>query len=221
MKRQKHFPNGCLKDDKGSVFRFADHENTILCTIISQLEKSDEHDKAELIYFLKTITHSTKANVTVWKGDRDMIDLRKIILDYYYNPLTKGSNSIKYILPTAINSSLFLQNKYQQSIRDIGVSSKNFTSDHIWLQRDESGFINPYIALPPLFKDWTNEQLDGLLSEMDSIADGGAALTAYAKLQYIDMPDRERKELLQGLLKYCELDTLAMVMIYEHLKHDF
>jgi hypothetical protein len=44
------------------------------------------------------------------------------------------------------------------------------------------------------------------------------ALTAYAKLQYVDMTDKERDELTSGLKKYCELDTLAMVMIYEHFR---
>ena len=32
------------------------------------------------------------------------------------------------------------------------------------------------------------------------------------------MSKEERLELKSGLLKYCELDTLAMVMIYEHLR---
>jgi hypothetical protein len=32
------------------------------------------------------------------------------------------------------------------------------------------------------------------------------------------MTDKERNEITSGLLKYCELDTLAMVMIYEHLE---
>ena len=31
------------------------------------------------------------------------------------------------------------------------------------------------------------------------------------------MSEKERAEITKGLLKYCELDTLAMVMIYEHL----
>jgi hypothetical protein len=44
------------------------------------------------------------------------------------------------------------------------------------------------------------------------------ALTAYGKLQYVDMTDRERAELVSGLKKYCELDTLAMVMLYEHFR---
>lgn len=38
---------------------------------------------------------------------------------------------------------------------------------------------------------------------------------AYAKMQFEHMSDYERDGLKAGLLKYCELDTLAMVMIYE------
>jgi hypothetical protein len=72
--------------------------------------------------------------------------------------------------------------------------------------------------LPPLFEGWTESELEENVSEMDGIADGGMALTAYAKLQYQDMTDKERDEITSGLLKYCELDTLAMVMIYEHFK---
>jgi hypothetical protein len=34
------------------------------------------------------------------------------------------------------------------------------------------------------------------------------------------MKDSERVELSKALLKYCELDTLAMVMIFEHFKED-
>jgi len=55
---------------------------------------------------------------------------------------------------------------------------------------------------------------------MENIADGSAALTAYSKLQYVDMTTKEREGIMQGLLKYCELDTLAMVMIYEHFRND-
>jgi hypothetical protein len=40
-------------------------------------------------------------------------------------------------------------------------------------------------------------------------------MTAYARLQFEDMSEYERQEVRRALLKYCELDTLAMVMIYE------
>ena len=56
------------------------------------------------------------------------------------------------------------------------------------------------------------------MSNIDNIDDGGAALTAYGKIQYTDMTEKERVDIADALKRYCELDTLAMVMIYEHLK---
>jgi hypothetical protein len=70
--------------------------------------------------------------------------------------------------------------------------------------------------LPPIFEGWSDLEILDNLSDIENIADGGAALTAYSKLQFQDMSEKEREEITQGLLKYCELDTLAMVMIYEH-----
>ncbi len=72
--------------------------------------------------------------------------------------------------------------------------------------------------LPKVFDNWTEEEIEMSLSEIEDIDNGGAALTAYGKLQYTDMSAEERKELSSALLKYCELDTLAMVMIYEYFK---
>jgi hypothetical protein len=207
-----------LKHDNGSVFRFATHENSIINAIIQQLENSSEADKEELISFLKSITVSKKDSVQSWEGERKMIDLNVIVKDYYYNPYTKGSNSIKAVLPASLNSSAFLQSKYANKLEQINVSSKNFKGNHVWLSIQNNMLINPYKMLPSLYGGWGNDEKDETISEIESIADGGEALTAYAKLQYEDMTEKERNEITSGLLKYCELDTLAMVMIYEHLK---
>jgi len=45
-----------------------------------------------------------------------------------------------------------------------------------------------------------------------------AALVAYAFLQYVELPEKEREAIIDGLYRYCELDNLAMVMIYEGLR---
>ena len=206
-----------LENDNGTIFRFATHEISILNAIIVQLNASDEEDKVELIAFLKTITNSTKDSVDDWEGDRNMVDLNKIVKEYYYNPHTKGSNSIKAVLPASLNSSAYLKQKYCQPIGAINLTSTNFDDNHIWLKIDKNEVVNPYKMLPPVFDGWTALELQENLSEIDGIADGGAALTAYAKLQYQDMSEKERGEITKGLLKYCELDTLAMVMFYEHL----
>ena len=72
--------------------------------------------------------------------------------------------------------------------------------------------------MPPVFDNWTEEEIESSISEITDINEGGAALTAYGKLQYTDMEQGEIDEITSSLLKYCELDTLAMVMIYEHFK---
>ena len=51
-----------------------------------------------------------------------------------------------------------------------------------------------------------------------NIADGGAAMTAYALLQFYNITEVESKHIYEGLLRYCELDTIAMVMIWEYWK---
>lgn len=205
-----------IGNDRGTVFKYATHENTILNAISEQLKDSNEADAAELISFIKDISHSKSDSVDKWKGERDMVDLRDVIMRYYYNPLTKGSNSLKFVLPAILNTSEYLQNKYSKPISDIGLSSLNLSDNHIWLEFEEGIIQNPYKKLPKLFDEWTPEQMDELVSGMDELADGGAALTAYGKMQYADISEAERNELSTALLKYCELDTLAMVMLYEH-----
>ncbi len=210
-----------LSNDEGTIFRFAAHENTIVNAIISQLQSSYELDTQELVSFLKSISTATKNNVEQWNGERNVVDLNKVVKDYYYNPLTKGSNSIKAVLPASLHSSRYLKKKYSQPIGEINVGSTNFEKNQIWLEKNGDTITNPYKMLPPLFDGWSMLDLDNTISELDGIADGGAALTAYAKLQYVDIAQNERDEITSALLKYCELDTLAMVMIYEHFRYDF
>lgn len=40
-------------------------------------------------------------------------------------------------------------------------------------------------------------------------------MTAYARLQFSEIPQTAREAPRQALLRYCELDSLAMVMIWE------
>lgn len=207
-----------LEKDNGTIFKYSNHENTILNAIYVQLLESDEIDKDQLIKFIHSISHSKSDSTVEWKGNRDMVDLWDVEKRYYYNPLTKGSNSIKAVLPASLSSSKFLQEKYSKPLNQINVTSKNFSENHIWLEIEDDIVKSPYKMLPSLFDGWSEEQIENTLSEIEDISNGGAALTAYGKLQYTDMEQSEIVELTSALLKYCELDTLAMVMIYEHFK---
>lgn len=207
-----------LDSDNGTIFRFHNHENTILNAIHVQLLKSDEKDKDSLINFIEHISHSTRNSAQKWQGKRDMVDLWVIAKSFYFNPLTNGSNSLKDLLPASINSSNFLKDKYSKPIDEIQLITTNFPTDFIWLAQDEEKVINPYKRLPPVFDDWTEVEIENSISDIEDINDGGAALTAYGKLQYTDMEQAEIEQITSALLKYCELDTLAMVMLYEHFK---
>ena len=50
------------------------------------------------------------------------------------------------------------------------------------------------------------------------IGDGGTASAEFFKITYEDCSDEEKKKVRDNLLKYCELDTLAEVMIVERLR---
>ena len=206
-----------LSKDNGSIFRYHNHENSYLNMIYRQLQRREDApaDKEELKDFILEITHDKASE---HEGQRDMIDLYKLVLQYYYSPLAKGSNSLKQILPAIIAESDFLKTKYGQPGvygKNKQVHSLNF-EDHIWIQSEFKN--NPYKTLPKVFENYDMETLDLLVKDMDGLADGGAAMTAYNYLQFSDIPLDQRKSINDALLRYCELDTLAMVMLLEGWK---
>lgn len=208
-----------LSVNQGTVFQYSPYENTTLNQIKVQLESSNESDKLELIEFIKTVTIPPKDKYykgECWIPSRSMVDLCEVIKAYYYNPYTKGSNSIKAVLPAIFESSLFIRDKYSKPIKNIRLTSLNFSANHIWLNKKNNKVIDPYKSLGKPFEKW-DESIERM-SDIEEINNGGAALTAYGLTQYTDMSEAERNRLKASLLKYCELDTLAMVMVYEHLK---
>lgn len=206
-----------LEQDNGSIFRYSNHENTVLNHIANQLSTSAETDRDELITFIQSITRSTGSKSKT-EGPRAMVDLLELVKFYYYDPATNGSNSIKAVLPAILNSSAYLQELYGDSIYGtLQMPSHNF-HHHCWIKKAGDKVIDPYQQLPKLFADASEHDI-ALLSEEDELNNGGLALSAYGKLQFTEMSDYERQALEAALLKYCELDTLAMVMIYQGWQH--
>lgn len=204
-----------LEHDQGTIFKYSPHENTYLNMIEKQLQadESEIEDQEALSQFIHEITESkTEKRV----GPRNMVDLLEVVKKYYYDPYMKGSNSIKVVLPAILNASEHLQEKYKKPLygSEDGIQSLNFTNQ-IWIQFDEHGRVkDPYQLLPKLFQDISDRDYEHLHLHED-LNNGGAAMTAYERLQFEEIPEDIRAEVEKGMLKYCELDTLAMVMIYE------
>ena len=94
--------------------------------------------------------------------------------------------------------------------------SLNFTSPQgfAWIVVAVDGSVSdPYDRLKAMARDMLPEGIDA--GDASIIAEGGAAATAYARLQFEQMDVQTRERIKSALLRYCELDTLAMAMIME------
>jgi hypothetical protein len=67
-------------------------------------------------------------------------------------------------------------------------------------------------VLPALFKDDPSLNYHNL----DEVHNGSEAMSAYSNMGKLSI--EEQNKLRHNLLKYCELDTYAMVKIYDKLK---
>lgn len=201
-----------LEGDSGTIFRYSHHENSVLNQIAEQLQLSQEQDKDELVAFIQSITHNTKEERY---GERDMVDLCEVVVRYYYDPSMRGSNSIKVVLPAVLRS-CNLQKLYEKPYREY-VSSPNFAEFDFslinYLDTSQTEVGNPYKYLPTIGAELLEE---GETSDSeDRINNGGLANANYAKLQYDGLSEAEKLKLKNALLRYCELDTMAMVLIYK------
>lgn len=203
-----------LGSDDGTILRWATHENSVLRDIFDQLGTDPQApaDKAALQAFILDITTDGDRI-----GRRSMVDLCRIAEHHYFHPSTKGSCSIKKVLPAVFGSCAVLREKYSPASYGApgGIPSLNF-KEWAWWRPDAGGKAprDPYSLLPAVFQD-VGQALSGDVNADEALANGGAAMNAYARLQFEQLGEEERRLIGAALLKYCELDTLAMVMIWE------
>lgn len=74
-----------------------------------------------------------------------------------------------------------------------------------------SGSFSIKSVLPAIFPD--DPELD--YHNLEGVHNGGEAMTIFPKIQF--MKPEEQKTARHNLLKYCELDTYAMVKVWEAL----
>jgi len=204
-----------LGQNSGTVFMWWPHENTTLNAILDELGSDQEKPKdyQEMKDFILSITYYKDER----SGERVMVDLCTLSKKAFFHPSTNASSSIKKVLPAVMQDSEYLKDRYSTAIYGINkpVTSLNFESQ-IWWQMKDGKVVNPYELLPKVFEDFTEEELREVNADSEEeINQGGAATTAYARLQFENLEQNVRDKIEQALKKYCELDTLAMVMIVE------
>lgn len=174
--------------DSGTVFRWGAHENTVL----SQLLREQDPKSVERAEVLEPLLSG---------GSRAMVDLMQVATKGYFVAGSGGSSSIKKLLLPTMRASEKLGRIYGQPT----YSSPNF-SNMQWRQEetigDRSTLRDPYSLLAP--------REDG-----DEVVEGGEAIIAYNILQQRNTSAAKRSQIEASLLRYCELDTLAMAMIVQ------
>lgn len=213
-------PNGELQ---GTVFRYHNHENTVLRNIRQMLIRDKTHthgsDATELVEFIDLITKSSSKEKPPHEGQKAMVDLHRLVQEGYYSKHAGGSISLKFILPAILQDAGLLAKIFRRKGiygKEKTIKSLNF-DDHVWLE--EKFDSNPYKTLPAVFgaeRADLNEMLFRLVYDDEdetSIADGGLAMTVYNYTQFSSLSEFERQSIENALLRYCELDTLAMVML--------
>ena len=204
----------------GTIFRWHAHENTVLNAIRKQLtdEEPLQPDAAELVAFIDCITTPSEGDHERDAGPRSMVDLCKLAGLYFFHPDTAGSSSLKKVLPSLMKSSRALKHIYGTANYGgpAGVASLNFTEPVTWWQEVNGVVLDPYDLLPTIFDDVDPAEQKALdEDEQTNLQDGGAAMTAYVRLQFEDLSAEHRQRIENALLRYCELDTLAMAMVVQ------
>jgi len=119
------------------------------------------------------------------------LDLFKICKARYYHPGMQGSNSIKWVLDAVWKHSPEVRARFAEM-----------------QGREGDPLLGPYKNLEPL----------EIAGELQEVAEGTGAVRAYFAMTYgLERDDAEAKAKWGQLLReYCKLDTLAMVLIWEH-----
>jgi len=203
-----------LESNNGTIFRYATHENSVLNKIKNDIAFLKPDDMEDLLSFIDEITEEKIYKKSKREGYRNMIDMADLVRKVYYSPHADGSNSIKRILPAIIQDCPSVAHRYSKPDlygKGKEYSSRNFESQ-VWIQADKK--MDPYKTLMPLTKFDGISDVE-LFDDLGEVSDGSAAMTAYNKLQWSFIGDAERLALRDALLRYCELDTLAMVMLMQ------
>jgi hypothetical protein len=188
-----------LLGEQGTIYHWADYEVTVTREIADEIR--GDASKADLVSWIDRNWGRGRGKNEV-KSERTL-DLLEISRAHFYDPAMMGSHSIKKVLPVVWKNPAIqkLFPKYAQDQHGQPVKS-------------------PYDALPALtLQDSKDHALDlSTLGDLDIVKNGPGAMLAYEHVRYgLAASDQAaRKSMRRQLMRYCELDTAAMVMIWKY-----
>jgi|GEM_PF-150507 len=219
LNTERSFPNfkfarelrDCL-GDTGTVFVWSHYEQTTLRKILEQIDAWMQADLEAALQASGFDTADELRDLADWidhllgppdaEGKRHnsprIRDLHGLAVQHYFHPVMLGRTSIKAVLPAVWRQSEALRR-------------------HPWFRcyhrEDQNGrLMDPYKTLEPRPLGGDEDQGDE-----EAVREGTGAIRVYQELIFCEGIDDQHRKNRETLLKqYCELDTVAMIMIWGH-----
>jgi hypothetical protein len=190
-----------LLGEQGTIYHWADYEVTVTQELAQEI-RGDEA-KADLVSWVDRNWGTPGNKKTAVKSER-CLDLLEISRGHFYDPAMKGSHSLKKVLPVVWKNPAIQKLFPKYAVDQHGQPVKS-----------------PYDALPALtLEDAANGAPVDLskLDDLDIVKNGTGAMRAYEHVRYGLAPSDQaaRKSIRRQLMRYCELDTAAMVMVWKY-----
>ena len=200
----------------GTPLMWSSYENTTLRDVYIQMINNG-YNNPELKQWLETLVKFRKRKDEnplvpdhLCETEGRFIDLNALANKLYFHPLMKGKTSIKWVLPAVLSSI---------NTGRIKNWLENFSPDFNLYEVDQNGIHrDPYDLLktPKIFEE--AERLDDATEDDVYVNEGTGAMRAYEDLMIgLNKGNEEIKQKYkEALLRYCKLDTFAMVIIWEY-----
>jgi len=175
--------------NSGTLVHYSPYEKQALHKLLKIVSRSSRFQES----FIGGLQEMISGNDSVYSQDR-FIDLSKWVRDFYFNSAMNGSLGLKQIFMSVLKISDSAKAKYSEKITGTGI-------DFPVVELNESGGIkDPYSRMR---------------TSSIPIEDGSSAMYAWIYSRMSNMND-ENEAIYKELETYCNLDSLAMVILVEH-----
>lgn len=184
--------------NRGTIIQYSNFERYALKTVQKELKK-DSDEVADASALIEGLDKVINRGDSTHPSGPYFADLSRLVKRFYYNRFMSNSLSIKDVVQAVLTVSVSLKERYSAPY-----CSSNFEDAQWWQGNEQSGQArNPYRIL--------QEHQSG-----PPIGRGTQAMVCFGNILAGSLNGSKKEKTMQSLLKYCELDTLAMVMIYQH-----
>jgi hypothetical protein len=177
--------------EEGTLVQYSPFEKQALNTLYREFSGSGVRSKH----------HASKLQALLEGADGmkegRFLDMNSLVRDYYYNSSMRNGLGLKQVLKSTLQSSRYLRQRYREKIVFNGIELK-------LVEKSGGGLADPYSLIQN-----NNEMID----------EGSAAMNAWLHTKTPFCDERKRAVIHDSLKRYCTLDSLALVIIFEQWLH--